>query len=345
MVDTAELSTLGVSDDDQLKSTGSQSPSARQEGASEAPDDKAAPGSSQATSENGLAPYAPQGGSGSGRTAAALFGMSAAIVLALGVLAFNNRSSDIATEAAPAAETAADPLDGATTGTDGAGAADDTSLEVSGQTLDLGEGDGAPPDEVDETESGLAAPGPAPTQASSMELYEQEALSRSRDAYGVFAAGRLHILGTWEDRQTAERLGDRASILVGAQNVVYDAEFLAEEQADSNSGVSPVLFIDQPLILADGASALDIPSAFLFETAGALMAIYPDARLTVIVPGLQDVDPDQGDSSSLEQIDGLVTMLADLGIPPDRISVEASAATVDGEVPPFAMLSGGLFVP
>ncbi len=340
VVDTSELSTLDIAVDGEA----AHEPKPDSAGGivrSETPRSDGLRSDSKSVPESGaLAPYEPNRGA-SGRRAAALFGAGAVVVLALAIVALNNRPDDASSTSEVDAA-----LVGSDSETETLGEGD--SLDVSGQLdadttdNDLGVETEAGSNDSDSTASIDDAA--QLSRADSMELFASEASARSRDAYGVFASGRLHILGTWADQESAEALGDRASILVGRQNIVYDVDFVAGT-GESSDGASPVLFIDQPLLFADTADALDSSSAFLLETAGALMAIYPDARLTVIVPGLESGESQSEAEPGDERIDTLLATLESLGVPRDRISVEASASTQDETVPPFAMLSGGLFVP
>ncbi len=345
VVDTAELST-------QETSAGEARQSTDQVEADPTPQDPEAPrlrsGSAGSDdSDHGLAPYQPER-AGSRRLAAALFGAGAVVVLGLAALALNSQSGESSVSGDVEASTAPeDNVNGDSGQTTQLGEGD--SLDVSGQLTE--DTTGAASSETDtaddstdpstSTDSTTAQLSPA----ASMDLYRTEAAARSRDAYGVFASGQLHILGRWADQSAAEALGDRASILVGSQNVLYDIELDADANDKAVDGASPVLFIDQPLVFADDAAALDSSSAFLLETAGALMAVYPDARLTLIVPGLESSSGDSAATSEGQKIDSLVATLENVGVPPGRISVEPSAATQDGSIPPFAMLSGGIFVP
>ena len=316
VVETSEFSAYGVPVEEASRSRNATA-------SIETDDVSVSPGGGEAEPATvGLARYEPVR-TGSRRRAVALFGASAAVVAGLALVALNNRPS-----------TSLDLNIDGTMSTHGTAVTlgEGQSLDVSGQ---LGRSD-----EVDVTSPD---PGSSSSDASkspstpSLELYREEAIARARYAFGVFASGRLHIMGTWADQESAEALGDRASVLVGSQNVVYDVDVAP------GAGASPVLFIDRPLAFADGDQALDPSSALLLETAGALMAIYPDARLTVIVPGLEMASNEPEVMQAVDRVDALVASMERLGLPSDRISVEASAAVQDGSVPPFAMLSGGSF--
>lgn len=349
VVETEDRPTGGLEYDDRLvesngRSSAPTAPASAPEPASGNGFD--APGDGGQSGSGLLAPVERRESTRSGLLLTALLLGGGLIVAALAVFALTARGDggsdgEIAAEQASSAAEAPEA--------DSEAAADDQAgLETSGQLeVEVGDQQGsvAEADGGGESDGEETGDGPTPMVAPTMELYEQEAAGRSRDAYGVLAAGQLQLLGTWESRQAADALASRASVLVGEQNVAIDAEFLPESQGADSDGVSPVLFVDQPLTFADdGSGAIDPSARLLLESAGALMALYPDTRITLIVPGWQNVGSGSDEPQSAQQVENLVQTLEQVGVPAEQISVEPSAATTDPAIAPFVMMSGGLFV-
>lgn len=264
--------------------------------------------------------------------------ITAAVVVSLAVLAFTDRST--APGEAAQLDSVETPVGDSSTD-EAAPSNGDGSVGSSESDSDTANSVAVDSQGAD-SQSSASQASEEPTSSLSMrKLFADEANARSQPAYGVFASGRLSLLGTWPSRATAEAIADRASLLVGPQNVTIDAEFASEGTSASNDPVDLALFVDEPLTVADDSGRLADPATeFLLQSAGALMAIVPDARVTLIVPGLEDEASDQSQVATIAQVEELAATLEQVGVPAGQISVEPSAVAPDSSVAPFVMLSG-----
>lgn len=186
--------------------------------------------------------------------------------------------------------------------------------------------DGDPPDEPEPTGPVRADPDAVAGEDAPADVADVLALiadGEAPESRGIVKGGRIYLLGTVPDQETADQLAQLAGEVLGPDNV---ENFYVIDERAGDAGLGNIRVADD-FLFASGSTEIQPEFEPLLNQALALMTIRPEVTLTIVGHSDGEGPEDINLQLSLERAQAVAAWLIEAGVDPERLNADGKGET------------------